>query len=653
MTSQRNRGLLLCTVIFSGIVLSGIAQGQASINENLETALLYVDGTTGSDANPGTQSRPFKTISHAASIAVANNRKSIGTRVTISSGTYRESILLTSSSKDTTLPITFEAAEPGTVTISGSDVWTGWQPYAGKAGVYTNSWPYTWGFCPPSSTGPFLQDITLRREMIFVNGTPLTQVLTLSQLGLGTFFVDETNAIVYIFPPTKTNINTATVEVATRNSPLAAYAKSDIVLRGLNFIHANTCRDNDAVTFYNGNNILIDTDTFNWNNGGGLHLNITKSFTVQDSFANHNGQEGFDTYEAKNGLWTSNEADYNSWRGAQGGVYGWAEGGFHFFAQHDNTVNGAKMFFNMSHGVHWDTDNVDDTSDSIISAYNLRNGIFVEATEGPVSISNSYSCFNGPLSLYYDAGMALRVSTYVTLTDNFFVNNPESEISISGIQGGVPVSITNYETDQQYNLLTTNLTMTSDTVAGGAKAPLFLDFDQAGSAWTEFLSTLDSDNNDWWNGSVAKPFTIPVPSYFTTINWAKWLSTTGQDMHSTFKAPSGNPTGPCQVSPDAPDLWFVNPNQGVLTVSAGSPAVYTMLLIPIGGFSAKTTFSSYGVGSVPGAGKSWSVQSLNGSGSVTFTVTTSSSTPSGTYPITLAAHAGSIARTVTVSLIVQ
>jgi hypothetical protein len=634
-------------------VFSGIAQAQADINEGKETAFLYVDGSKGSDTNPGTQSRPFKTIGHAAAVAVTNNRKSIGTRVTINPGTYRESILLPSSPSDTSLPITFEAAEAGTVTVSGSDVWTGWQPYAGKAGVYRNSWPYTWGLCSRPSDGPFLQDINLRREMIFVNGAPLTEVLTLSQLGSGTFFVDETNAIVYIFPPLKTNISTATIEVATRNAPFTAYSRTDIVLRGLNFAEANTCRDNDAVTFNGGSNLLIDTDTFNWNNSGGLHMNITTNFTVQDSLANHNGQQGFNSFEAKNGLWTSNEADYNNWRGAQGGIYGWAAGGFHFFAQHDNTVNGAKMFFNMTHGVHWDTDDANDSADSMIVANNLRNGVVVEASEGPVTISNSHVCFNAPLSLYYDGGMALRGSTFVTLTGNVFASNFISQMPITGIAGGVPITITNYETGQQYNLLTTNLTLTSNTIAGGANEQIFLDFDQAGSAWTEFLSTLDSDHNDWWNASVPQPFTVPEPADFTTINWAKWLSTTGQDTHSTFTAPSGNPTAPCQVSPDGPDLWFVNPNNGTLTVSAGTSAVYTMLLIPIGGFSAKTSFSAYGVGFVPGAKGSWSAASVTGSGSVTFTVTTSSSTPSGTYPITMAAHAGSIEKTVTVSLTVQ
>src|SRR5271165_3659915 len=68
------------------------AFGQATVNESLETANVYVNGTTGSDSNPGTESQPLKTIGAAVSMAVSNNHNSIGTKVTIEAGTYRESI---------------------------------------------------------------------------------------------------------------------------------------------------------------------------------------------------------------------------------------------------------------------------------------------------------------------------------------------------------------------------------------------------------------------------------------------------------------------------------------------------------------------------------------------------------------------------------
>jgi hypothetical protein len=631
----------------------GVAWAQADINENLETAFVYVDGTLGSDSNPGTQAKPFKSIGKAATVAVANNQHGIGTRVTINPGIYPETISLSNNGTLTSLPITFQAAAKGTVKISGSDVWTGWQPYSGNSNIYTHAWPYAWGLCARASSGPLEQDINLRREMIFVNGVMLTQVMTQSQLGRGTFFVDESHAIVYIYPALGTDVSTANVEVATRPALFSAYKMTNLVLRGLRFEQGNDCRDHDTVAFNGGNNILIESDGFNWNNAGGFAVNAVTSFTVRSSVARHNGERGFKSYQSKNGVWNALEADYNAWRGAQGGIYGWSEGGFYFYAQHDNTVANLKMFYNMTHGLHWDTDQQNVWSKSIIGAYNLHYGLVVEKSEGPLNISNSTLCYNGLLGMYYDGGMLLRASTFVNMTGNTFAYNAVSQIPVIGIMGGVFMPVTNYETGEQYSLVTQNLTMKSNTVIGAAGQQLFYDFDQSGLAWTDFQETLVSDKNTWWSDSVAQPFTVPIPAYYTTIDWPHWLSLTGQDTHSTFAAPAGDPTIPCQVQPDFPDFWFVNPNTGALTVNAGSPAVFTMLLIPLGAFNGQTFFSSYGVSLIPGASLNWSQPSLTRSGTVTFTVSTRSATPKGIYPVTMTARSGDVTRNITVWLTVQ
>src|SRR5215472_12417440 len=88
------------------LLFAGMAWCQASVNENLETALLYVDGVHGSDSNPGTKQKPLKTISKGASLALANNEQGIGTRVTILSAVYRETVVISRRAKATTLPIT-------------------------------------------------------------------------------------------------------------------------------------------------------------------------------------------------------------------------------------------------------------------------------------------------------------------------------------------------------------------------------------------------------------------------------------------------------------------------------------------------------------------------------------------------------------------
>ena len=162
-----------CVLFFAHAVFA-----QANVNEGLETAFLYVDAVKGSDSNNGSQSSPFKTIGKAASVAESNNQGGVGTRVTINPGTYREAISLNHNKKDTSLPITFEAATNGTVLVTGSVLYTGWAQYQSNNAIYTNSWLNKWGTCKQLTSCPFQQAIMMRREMVAVNGTVLTQVLS-------------------------------------------------------------------------------------------------------------------------------------------------------------------------------------------------------------------------------------------------------------------------------------------------------------------------------------------------------------------------------------------------------------------------------------------------------------------------------------------
>ncbi len=91
----------------------GLLWGQATVNESLEKATLYVDGANGLDSNPGTQASPFKTIGKAERVADGNNTRRVGTHVWIAPGTYREAVALASSEKNTSLPMTFEATPAG------------------------------------------------------------------------------------------------------------------------------------------------------------------------------------------------------------------------------------------------------------------------------------------------------------------------------------------------------------------------------------------------------------------------------------------------------------------------------------------------------------------------------------------------------------
>src|SRR5882724_9106082 len=80
----------------------------ASVNETLETAVVYVDGSSGNDNNTGSQSSPFKTINKALSVAGTNNQSSTGTQININPGIYREKLSFPTTS--TSSPFTLQAA---------------------------------------------------------------------------------------------------------------------------------------------------------------------------------------------------------------------------------------------------------------------------------------------------------------------------------------------------------------------------------------------------------------------------------------------------------------------------------------------------------------------------------------------------------------
>jgi hypothetical protein len=627
------------------------AFGQANVNEKLETANIYVDGTTGSDTNPGTEAKPLKTITAAVSAAETNNHNSIGTKVTVEAGTYRESITMSHSSKDTSLPITIEASTNGTVIVSGATVYTGFAEYSQNKSIYTTSWNHDWGTCSQLTSCPFQQEITMRQELLAVNGTVLTQVLSLAQMLEGTFYADESNATLYVWPATGTDMGTATVEAGTTASILSINHKSYIVIRGLTFQYANTCHADAAVSVSGeSTNIEFDTDTFQWNNGQGLGISSPASyFTVENSVAKHNGDSGFQEATTLYGLWQSDTSSYNNWRGAQGAYYVCNTAGLHAWEVHDDTINGFTISFNEAYGIHWDTDNASISTSGIISSGNLRSGIFVEKDEGPITLNTAYICNQTGAQVV--GGLVLRNSEGVSLTDSVLLNNAPAEIIMIGVKGGIEV--TNWQTGKKTNLVTENFTNSGNTIQGNSSSQiLFKDGYLDDSDWTSFQSTLVSKDNTWWNAdNSTTPYMVPSPKAGTTDDFSGWKSATTQDSSSSFKKPSGTPGTSCDLTPVGTDFWITVDN-AILTVAPGKSTTFNLALTPLN-FTGTVTLTLDGITEVKGLSATLSPNSIKTSGTSVLTVTAGKTTKAGTYSITVFANNGSMTRTVTVQLTVS
>lgn len=135
---------------------------------------IYVNGaacTTGD----GSQDKPFKTISEAASIAGA------GDEVLVYPGIYREHVNPTFAGEEGK-QIVYRSVEPGKAVITGAEVVTGWTLYQGDVymarvsnAIFTDENPYT-----AFVSGDWLEDyVHAHKGEVYLNGKSMYEVQSL------------------------------------------------------------------------------------------------------------------------------------------------------------------------------------------------------------------------------------------------------------------------------------------------------------------------------------------------------------------------------------------------------------------------------------------------------------------------------------------
>ena len=501
-------------------------------------AEIYVDGTSGSDANPGTQARPFKTIKKASQLIAANRPYNIPTIVTINPGIYREFIQISGTDPNVGPAVTFQASQAGQVVISGSDVWAGWQRDPANPSRYAHAWPFRWGNCTVPSGGPSVQPIVLRREMIFVNGKLLNQVLSGTQTEPGSFYIDEANGRAYIWPPAGTDLATSTVEVATRAQLLESYRVPHLTLSGLVFEHASSCistPQRSAVALVDATDQLIEDSSIEWNNWIGLTLFGVTNSTARETAVNHNGEMGIDGYKLKNISMEGVETSYNNWRGAWGHFVTWETGGAKFLLLHGGVFNNYTAIGNQGRGIWFDTDNMDITIDHAFLAQNLVGGIDLEANMGPFAIQDSRICNN------QREGVQNNDSESVRLVGNVIYNNQKGQIMIFG--GSEPRAGINWETHAAFEATSGKWFLSGNTIMGAdAKQPVYETLLFPGQVPGDFLTTLSSDYNTWFNPQNRSAFHMGPNQ---DVDFPAWQSLSSQDKHSNFASPPIDPVTLC------------------------------------------------------------------------------------------------------------
>ena len=311
--------------------------------------------------------------------------------------------------------------------------------------------------------------------------------------------------------------------------------------------------------------------------------------------------------------------------------------------------------------MHFDTDHANVQVTGMQSGGNNVEGLSIEASEGPFLVQNSAFCSNSLVPGSKTGNINIADSSDVTLTGNTFYGGAPEQVYIEGAgRAG-----TNWE-QPTVPLVRFNqhLTQTGNTFTGTADQLGFYTYYKNSPScsvpitnmWQTFGGTFSSQSNTWGDTAATNssfPF-FNAAILDGTVSLSAWQSGIGQDTNSQF-VPEASAPSQCELpKPDAPDFWLVlGPRGGAAAIvpQAGGPAIQVPINLVSVGFTGSVSLSfdtTQAAGStVSGVSGSFSPQNLSLAPTdaptplpSTLTITTTSATPNGFYPLTVTATDG-------------
>lgn len=488
-----------------------------------------------SDSNTGTADAPLKSVT--AAVRRAETLTAAGTPVVVSiqPGIYREYVQIGAST--TPAALTLQAAAPGVV-MSGADVWTEWAPRSD--GIWHRPWPYAWGPATLPTSWPAVDPLLLRRELVWIDGRLLRQVLTPEELAARTdgYLVDETAGELLVKAPNGVDLTASLVEVSTRQAVLVANRRHNLTLRGLTFRHAAAPLQRGGVIINASQNLTVEDSLFTHNNWAGLQLNQVDGAVVRRSRANDNGVLGLTVWRGTGLLFEDAETSRNNTsRGAWASFTNW-EDGSKLYSTRNVTFRRHTAVENNGPGLWFDTDNVNVVVEDSFLANNTRYGVFAEISQGPLTFRRNRICGNGVV------GFMNVKSQDVLVENNEIFGNDKEAIAFSGAPG--TVHITDFQTGALIPLRNERFVLRGNVLAQGAARLVRNNLQQ--EDWDHLKQSLVSDGNQW-HSTHAGPFTVPGK----WVSFAGWRDDTRQDLASSYSEPSGlTCTSPLTAAPLAP-----------------------------------------------------------------------------------------------------
>ncbi len=528
--------ILLLTALL--ILLPTNAFNQANIDSsNIEkTVYVNINHQNADDNNSGLDpENPIKSLQKAIDVCADT-----AARIIMYPGHYRSFIDIVSDKL-----MIIEASEPGEVYISGSDIFENWQE---KDTLYTHVWTNDWGYFDDSNFcfGPCnLSDYQKRREMVFINGDPVTQVVKKSNLEENTFYVDEENDEILLNPPSGIDLATATIEVSTRgfdvynegrNGSLvraSVFQDAGLILRGLTFQHTANTPHQDALTIENTNNLLVENCVFQWNNGVGFQIQNCSNTTLQNLIARYNGERGMGVSSGENIIISDVELYENNWRTNAPKIIAHDAAGIKLAGGIENCImDNIQGWNNYCPAIWFDWNNGNYTIKNSTFTHNQEEGIMLEASRKPATVDNCTFMYNG-------VGIMGYGHANVTLKNSFFFANG-AQISL-----GQDDRTVNQDNDWEIN--SRNWTIKNTHIISATPTQslfsFFSFFNPSTDPSTDYYSTVTADSNTYYHPASDEQWPDDNSASGEKLSFSAWKNETSQDLHSVWMKPTPEMVG--------------------------------------------------------------------------------------------------------------
>ncbi len=515
----------------------------ADSNYAIPSGALFV-APNGNDANIGTLTAPKKTLHNAVAAAAS------GATIVMRAGTYRESIGMV------TKRLSIQPYPHEQVWFDGSVIATG---FARSGTAWKRHWTSTMcatcflsaGIDPayPAAGSP---------EQVFIDGSPVHEVLTASGLTPTSFWLDRTSATLWLGGDPSGHIVNVVQQEYFANFATPAAGSS---LRGIGIerfgAHYNT--DIPAMVIASGSNIQFDRDTFAWSSTRGIAVFATSPSLTNNLFVN-NGMNGVLANAADNLMFSGNRVSASNIE--------------HFSIAAASTAVVAAVKITSTRGA---------TVKNNTFADNYATGLWLDISSTLIKVVHNTSTRNS------SHGFAIELGADVIVADNVSAHNGRDGIRISGsnrveVWGNTVLDngyaqIGVYEDPRvNTNAATVALGATWNTasvrvannvaIAGPTSTrPAFYSFDLNAPAQRTTFTMVSADDHNLWGrtSSTVTKYAASLQRTLTTKGtytaFAAWQAGSGRETLSRF------------ADNTALTTIFVNPNAKLYTLAATAPKV--------------------------------------------------------------------------------